>query len=119
MSLRCAYLPVSGVLSLVRLLLEQLLQDVHVQLQLVPLLSGQTLRLQPETLIQLPASALLLPELLLLLALLLQPPHVLLLQLETRQRPIRRETSRTRPSPPLKTERTEDFVHISIYFSHN
>lgn len=79
---RCVYLPLSRCLSLVTLLVEELLQDVHVQLKLLLLLSGQTLHLEPEAQVQLPAPCPLIPELLLLLPLLLQLLHLLLLQLQ-------------------------------------
>lgn len=80
MRCRCAYLPLSSFLFLIGFLFEQLLEEVHVQLQLVLLLSGQTLRLQLDATIQLPVGGLLVPEplalllqlQLLLLALLLQ-----------------------------------------------
>lgn len=82
MTFRCVYLPLSSFLFLVALLREQLLQDAHVQLQLLLLLSGQTLHFEPETPIQLPASGPLILKLLLLLPLLLQELHLLLLQLQ-------------------------------------
>lgn len=82
MLLRCVYLPLSCFLSLVTLLCQQLLQDAHVQLQLLLLLSGQTLHLEPQTLIQLPTPGPLILKLLLLLPLLLQSLHLLLLQLQ-------------------------------------
>lgn len=82
MLLGCVYLPLSSFLSLVCLLLQQLLQDAHVQLQLLLLLSGQTLHLEPQTLIQLPTPGLLVLKLLPLLPLLLQLLHLLLLQLQ-------------------------------------
>jgi len=46
-ALGCVYLPLSGLLPVICLLFEQLLQDAHVQLQLLLLLSGQSLHLQP------------------------------------------------------------------------
>lgn len=81
MRFRCAYLPLSSFLSLLGFLFEQLLQDVGVQLQLVLPLSGQPLGLQPDAPVQLTAGGMLVPQLLLLLQLLLQPPLALLLQL--------------------------------------
>lgn len=44
---RFSYLPLSSSLFLIYFLLEQCLQDAHVQLQLLALLPGQALHLQP------------------------------------------------------------------------
>lgn len=71
------YLPLSSFLFLVGGLREHLLQDAHVQLQLLLLLSGQTLHLEAKAAIQL-----LLPGPLILQLLLLLPPLLQLLNLQ-------------------------------------
>lgn len=76
------YLPLSSFLFLVGVLREHLLQDAHVRLQLLLLLSGQTLHLEAKAAIQLLLPGPLILQFLLLLPLLLQPLHLQLLPLE-------------------------------------
>lgn len=83
----CVYLPLSSFLFAVCFLAQQFLHDAHVQLLLVLLLSGQTLHLQPEVVVQFPASVLLSAMFLLLLRLLLLQELLLqLLQLQRKKR---------------------------------
>lgn len=76
------YLPLSSFLLLVGVLREHLLQDAHVRLQLLLLLSGQTLHLEAKAAIQFLLPGPLILQFLLLLPLLLQLLHLQLLPLE-------------------------------------